>query len=306
MKKVLVMSGGGCKGALTLQGLKSIEATVGKLYQHYDLMCGSSVGAINAGILASGKMSAHELSAIYPNMIKEVFTRLPFWQIPKYSRTPFIKIFNHFVGEGFKMKDCKTKLQITSVDLTTGENHFFKSWEEKDGEELLLDVILRSFAAPFYFGALDDEKNKKVWMDGGMGNCNLPIDHAFIEAWDLLDWDEIQMDVFGAGYTNDTISFEEAKKYKTLKQLKAYMDPLDGGLARSQARLEQVKKMKIIAENQPNIAFNYWDVEIPMKLDTLDGVEYLDAYEKYGQQMAVKPLISIPLKKVTDNGYSKT
>lgn len=299
MKRLAVFSGGGCKGYMPLFTLIKLENQFGPLYRYYDLMAGSSVGAINAAILSTGKMSVKTLISIYPDLIKQVFKKNGWFNGTIYNRENFIKIWDQLIGKDFKMKDCKCKLQITSVNFLNQENHFFKSWEEKDGNEKLLDVVLRSFAAPLYFGVLIDYVKKMIWFDGGMGNANLPIDRAFTEARDILKWanDIIQVDAFGCGYTNSSLSFEEGIKHKTFRQLLNYFDFNDGGLARAQARSEQVKKMEIIAKNNNNFGFSYYDIEIPKNMDKLDGIKFLEQYKEYGIKMSEKPLIEIRYRK---------
>lgn len=293
MKRACVQSGGGCKGIIPLYSLYKIEQEFGPLYEYYELLAGSSVGAINMALIATGKISVKELINIYPDMIKKVFKKKGLFSIPIYDRSNFIKLWDEIVGVNFKMKECKTKLQITSVNLMTQRNHFFKSWEGKDGEERLLEIVLRSFAAPLYFGALVDEKNKSVWFDGGMGNSNLPIDNAFIECKYNFKWDEFEIDAFGCGYKDDSIPFEKAKKYNTTKQLKQFFDIKDGGLSRAQSAFEQVSKIKFIAEKDEKISFKYWDIVIPEKIDTLDGVKFVEEYIQYGIKMSEKPMIEI-------------
>ena len=53
--RVLTLDGGGAKGFYTLGVLKEIEAMVGcPLYQKFDLVFGTSTGAIIASLLALG------------------------------------------------------------------------------------------------------------------------------------------------------------------------------------------------------------------------------------------------------------
>lgn len=303
MKRVIIHSGGGVKGYLTLQTLVKIEAMNGPLYRYYDLGVASSVGAIILAILATGKLSAKQLNEIFPEMITKIFKKVPFYKTlfikPIYDRQNFIDVWNSLIGKDFKMKDCKFKLIISAVNLMTQRNHFFKSWEDKDGEENLLDVVLRSFAAPLYFGKLIDVKNNAIWLDGGVGNSNLPLDTASIEAIDLLKWHDfyLQFDAFGCGFSNNDISFKEASKFQNLKQILSYLDFNDGGLARAQSRHEQVMKMKIKAENNNYIGFDYYDIEIPTKINKLDGVKFLEDYKHYGELMFNQPLIRIKPRK---------
>jgi len=288
-KKILVLSGGGVKGCIQIQVLKKLEEELGPLHEHYDLICGSSVGAINAGIIASGKVTMKHLVDIYPDMLERTFEKRGI-RIPRYDRKKFIKIWADLVGM-MKMKESKTKLQITSLNLCDKRNHFFKSWT-KDGEQYLVSEIVKSFAAPFYFGTLKDAKNKCVWMDGGMGIANIPILYALVES-DML-WpteDKVDYDIIGCGFVNNDIPYRKAKRYRVFRQLGQYFNLDDGGLAREQVRQEQIGMITQLAKVNAALDFRYWDIQIPKKMDGLDKIKYIPYYYDYGKEMAKKPLL---------------
>ena len=287
IRKICVLSGGGCKGFAQVQVLKKLEQEQGTLYNFYDLVCGSSIGSINGSMLASGKITMERLEEIYVPMIKKVFKRRI--GIPFYDRKNFIEVWCDEIGM-IKMKDCKTKMQITSVNLCDKRNHFFKSWT-KDGEQYLVSEVVKSFAAPLYFGTLVDSKNKCVWMDGGVGLANTPIAYAIVEAQILWPKDDWSFDIIGCGYQDQSIPFNKAKKYKVVRQLSQFFDLEDAGLARSQSRQEQIGAITQLAKSSTKISFRYWDAVIPKKIDKLDGVKYLPQYKKIGEEMAKKPLI---------------
>jgi len=291
MKRICILSGGGCKGYAQAVVLKKLEKDHGPLYNFYDLVCGSSVGAINGSMLASGKITMDRLESIYDPMIKDVFKKRFLPHVPMYDRKNFIKIWCDEIGM-IKMNECKTKMQITSVNLCDKKNHFFKSWT-KDGEQYLCSEVLKSFAAPLFFGTLIDEPNKCVWMDGGMGVGNIPIAYAIVEAQLLWPKDEWFFDIIGSGYQDQSIPFSEAKKFKVIRQLVQFFDFEDAGLAREQVRQEQVGAITQLAKSSSKISFRYWDIVIPKNIDKLDGVKYLAQYKRIGLEMAKKPLIMI-------------
>lgn len=282
-------------GAIQLKALQLHEARVGKLCNYYDLVVGTSVGSIHASAIASGKISIKEVADLYPSWLKQIFKK-SWWplQVPKYNRTNFINIWLDKFGM-MKMKDCQTKLMITSVDLCEDRNHYFKSWEKDDGDEWLVTVICRSFSAPFYFGSLVDVANKKVWSDGGVGLSNISLNSTLIESL-LLGWlqnEEILIDAFGSGYVDDSVPFDIAKKEGFVSQILDYMKPADGGMAREQSRLDQVLGVQKIAQTLKNIKFNYWDVQIDKKDKGMDKIELVNKYFDYGMTMGQKPLISV-------------
>jgi len=70
--RVLTLDGGGAKGFYTLGVLKEIEAMVGQpLSARFDLVFGTSTGAIIAALLALGK-SVDDIHALYKNHVPQV------------------------------------------------------------------------------------------------------------------------------------------------------------------------------------------------------------------------------------------
>jgi len=302
-KRVLCLSGGGAKGYAQIQVLKQLELEYKKpLCEVYDLIAGTSVGAINSALIASGKYTMDELDKIYPDVLKRVFHRN--WYrlaTPKYQRKYFEEQWNNLIGSSFLMGDVKTKLMLTSVDFVEDINHFFKSWHIDDSCDKLVDVVCRSFAAPFYFGHIVDDVRKKVWSDGGVGNANLPLQEVKTQVesfgwYDSVDCNNdrsVQIDAIGCLYSTCQSKFEVVSKNRWIHQIFDYMKPLSGGFARVQSRLDQVRTMEYLSKNNKNIKFRYWDKEIPEKYDELDGVKYLEQYKVFGIEMAMKPLINV-------------
>jgi len=302
IKKVLCLKGGGAKGYAQLQVLKALEKEYGKpLHEVYDLIAGTSVGAINAALISTGKFSMDELEKIYPSVLKKVFTK-KWYRVkkPKYQRKYFEKEWSKLVGTSFTMGDSKTKLMLTSVDLVKDINHFFKSWHSEMSKEKMVDIVCRSFAAPMYFGHIVDKKNKMVWSDGGVGNANLPLNEVKtqIESFKWYDFpgkgdNQIQVDAVGCLYHDPHHKFSDVSKDRWLKQVIDFMNPAGGGLARVQSSQDQVRMMEYLSRKNSNITFRFWDKDIPKKFDKLDGIKYLREYKKYGIEMAKKPLLDL-------------
>src|ERR1035437_6678974 len=73
--RVLSLDGGGAKGFYTLGALKEIEAAVGHpLCEKFDLIFGTSTGAIIAALLGLGK-SVDEIETLYRLRLIEVMGR---------------------------------------------------------------------------------------------------------------------------------------------------------------------------------------------------------------------------------------
>ncbi len=289
MKRILICGGGGVKGALQVEILKEIEKR-GEL-DELDLIMGTSVGAINGSILASGKLTAEYLSKLYPELIKRVFKKKFFPSFPIYDRKNFIEVWMDIVGMQ-KMGSVKIPLIITSVDFVEKKTHFFKSWE--DTNEYILTVVLRSFAAPLYFGMIPDDKTQRVYGDGGMGDDNLPITEGILEVINK-GWidEEVKFTIVGTGFSDIKEDYDHVKKQKTVAQLIDFMKPSDGGFARMVSRQKQIGQLEFISKKFNNIHFDYYDIEIPKRLDKMDNVKAFDEYISYGYKASQKPLKSM-------------
>ncbi len=298
MRRILVLKGGGVRGIMQLESLEFLEKFYQKpIYEIFDLIVGTSVGSISGGILASGKYTAAKFFDVFLKYIPVIFKKEKriLSLKPLYNRENFYAMWNDLyprpvpIGTEFLMKDCKTRFMCTSVNLCDSRTHFFKSWEAKDGQNLLRDCIARSFAAPYYFGAMVDEENKAVWFDGGTGESNTPLHIAYTESINL-GWyrEKTEIIVIGTGMVDESMPYEKAKDIGTIRQMLAYMNPMRGGLARIQSTLNQVEQMKIIAKAEPLIDFRYYDVEIGPEYDGMDKMEYIHEYRAFGSLIAKK------------------
>jgi hypothetical protein len=295
MKKILCLSGGGVRGVAQLEVLKMLELKCGRpLHEEYDLIIGTSVGAINASIIASGNISMEELSKVYESVIRSTFKKNKWLKIPKYDRSNFAENWKSLAGN-IKFGEVKTKLMITTVDLVTDRNIFYKSWHESDQDEFLLDLVLRSFAAPVYFGQIVDKIKQRVYSDGGVGNANLPLNEAKLQA-EAYGWynngEEVEIHAIGTLFSDTVNTFDKIAKGCWFKQVSEFINPSEGGLARVQSRLDQLRMMEYICSKISTIKFKYWDGPAKEEKLILDGVEYITYYRALGTLMAQEPLIS--------------
>ena len=292
MRRVLCLDGGGAKGVIPATVLAEIEKhTDKKVSNIFDLIVGTSAGALIGGCLASGKIDAvkyqKELVKNTPDIFKKRL-RIPILQ-PKYSRKPLVKCLKEFVGADLFMKSCTTKFMSTSVNMVDGRTHYFKSWEEKDGELNLIIGLNRSYAAPLYFGSIVDKEDKAVWLDGGTGMTSSPQVEAYIEilrqSW--LNNEPVHMLSLGCGQSSGKMSFKEAAKVKNAKQVSYFMNPVNGGLARKQSISAVSAWLKEISDSSED--FSYQRIEIynmSKDLDVMDGVKYVHCYERMGEDIA--------------------
>ena len=294
-KRVLILSGGGAKGSLQISCIHSLFKDKAYLYPLYNLMVGSSVGAINSSLLALGEKQLYKIFNDYNDMLRYIFTKKAWYKFPKtpiYDRKRFVEVWEILNGFNIKLGDVKTKLIITSYERMEGRTKFFKSWEEKDGQGKITDYICRSFAAPMYFGQLVDDVNKKVWFDGGMSYYNLPAIPAIIEAL-LQNWleEEIHFDIIGCGHYDKPQNFKDVSNDKLIGQLMGFFAPAKGGIAREESATDQIGILQKLGSTFKNIHLKYYDIGITEKMEGMDKIDCLDLYTEYGKRMAIKPVI---------------
>jgi hypothetical protein len=291
MKTIIVYKGGGAKGLIQVSCAAEL-AKQGIDFNNPDLHVGTSVGSINAAAFACG-MTPENLAAEYPAMLDIIFKGRLFPLFPKYDRKNFITVWNKFFQPRM-LKDVNSKLIITSVDRRADMPHFFKSWEDKDGQLPLTTALCRSFAAPYYFGQMNDPDEKKVWIDGGCGIDNLPLEYAFIEA-DLQGWlsKPVTIIALGTGYTETQRPYEEVAKEGIFEQLKDFINLPNGGMARVMSSWAQLDRIKKLCEKHKNLKFLYYDIKIPEAADGMDKLKYKSEYIAWGKEMAKKPLIEV-------------
>lgn len=170
MKRVLVLDGGGAEGVMQSVVLKEIEEKANKpIHEVFDLIVGTSVGAILGGIYASGKITAAKSHQLLMENLKKIFKKRIF-RVPKYSKKPLTSLLDKELGDRFLMGQCVVPFICTAVNMVDGKTHFFKSWERRDSRIRLVDAIDRSSAAPYFFDSIKDNVSSSVWLDGGIGN----------------------------------------------------------------------------------------------------------------------------------------
>ena len=193
--KVLSLDGGGIKGYLTAKILFNIEVLLNKnnneninIGQRFDLIVGTSTGGIIACALSIGK-SAKEIFELYKILIPKIF-------IPKSKGIFKAKYSNKILREEIKgilndktLKDVKTKLCITSVDVENSSPRFHKSdYFDRNAprqDEKLIDLALATSATPTYFSLINTKHSTNL-TDGGIV-ANNPSLVGLIDAMELTN-----------------------------------------------------------------------------------------------------------------------
>lgn len=181
--RILSLDGGGVRGYLSIKILENTEKHLndkdGKdmpIGLRFDLIVGTSTGAIIAGLLALGK-SAKDIRKLYENDIPVIFSKemqrnkvsSMVWS--KYKPDTLIQKAQSYFEE-HTFEDVKTDLIVTSVDITTMSPRFHKSdFADKNRarvDEKLSNAIVASASAPVYFPVATELIHSTFLIDGGI------------------------------------------------------------------------------------------------------------------------------------------
>lgn len=192
---ILSIDGGGFRGLFSAHLLKRIEEEwdVNWITQ-FDMLAGTSTGAILAAGLACGQ-SAARLTEFYMTEGESIFTPKPWARLPvsrafvsRYSIQKLKERLDQVFGST-TLEQITTPLILPAVDIGNGCVHVTKSRYHdgfvRDHHVRLSDAVLASCAAPTYFDpVLVDKKYQLV--DGGLW-ANNPSLVAAIDANYRLD-----------------------------------------------------------------------------------------------------------------------
>lgn len=203
-KRILALDGGGIRGILTLEFLKTIEDLVKQrlgdgalLCDYFDLIGGTSTGSIIAAGLACG-MTIDELQKLYRNIGASVFQAGRLSRFlpesiqgklsPKFPSEPLQRVLDRQLGADTTLDSDKirTGLMIMTKRLDTGSpwplsNSGRGKYAAQDGALRLTQIVRASTAAPTYFTpeeivihSRDGTVVDGAFVDGGVTPFNDP------------------------------------------------------------------------------------------------------------------------------------
>ena len=220
-KRILALDGGGIKGILTLKILEKIEKVVKdkhgseRLCDHYDLIGGTSTGAIIAGALAIGR-PIEEILGMYRQLGHNVFDKKWYRKgifAPKFPAKPLRRaLADFFEGKTLGDPAVKTGLGVVAKRLDTGSvwivhNSPNARYASTNAEWPLEKLIRSSTAAPHYFAPEEVlvNKDKDEWglfVDGGVSPHNNPSLQLLMLATlkgHGFNWDDRDLSVMSVG-----------------------------------------------------------------------------------------------------------
>lgn len=119
--RILCLDGGGAKGFYTLGVLREIEALIGcRLYERFDLVFGTSTGAIIAALIALGH-SVDEIHELYKNHVPVIMQRKTLSE-----KSAALRALADTVFAETRFEDVKTGLGIVTAKWETERPMIFK------------------------------------------------------------------------------------------------------------------------------------------------------------------------------------
>jgi patatin-like phospholipase/acyl hydrolase len=189
--RLLSLDGGGIRGLFSAAFLAHIEEHTGKRFaDHFDLITGTSTGAVIALGLASG-MPATEVLRFYQEHGEAIFSRgrgLSQLFRPKYDNQRLIEALQDVFGEQ-TLNDLKVPVAIASYELVQGIPRVFKDDHHANlhwgGGLPVWKVAAASSAAPLFFPPVRVQGHDNH-IDGGIW-ANNPIMVGLTEAVRYFD-----------------------------------------------------------------------------------------------------------------------
>lgn len=245
-RTLLSIDGGGMRGVIPVMMLMVLEERTGKpAYELFDMVAGTSTGAIIAAGLGMG-LSAHEmLDQVYRDKLPNAFGRrdLGFWLRYVFTRRlrylyplePFIEALGP-LAKGRRVADLdKAIVLLTVKDLRTSNTYYivnagpgadtFASWP-------VTGAVAASGAATLYFPPVLGNL-----VDGGVGVYGNPCLAASIEAVDYIGFEpENTLHIsLGTGFRSHALADGQGTNYSALNWVRYVISESLGEAALQQA-----------------------------------------------------------------------
>lgn len=209
-KRMLALDGGGIRGAISLGFLEKMESILRTRYnkpdlllcEYFDLIGGTSTGAIIAALLATGH-SVDEITTMYKTLGTKIFgDKFGLLQVgakfkANYDATPLIEELYKLFGDTLLGSDnIRTGLCVNAKRADTYSTWSFinhprakyynpaRAGEFGNKDYLLREVVRASTAAPTFFlpQRINLGDRSATFIDGGVSMANNPALQLFLIA----------------------------------------------------------------------------------------------------------------------------
>ncbi|HLI86352.1 MAG TPA: patatin-like phospholipase family protein [Bryobacteraceae bacterium] len=212
-RRLLSIDGGGIRGIIPAATLVALEQQTGRpVRECFDLLAGTSTGALIAAALAAG-LPATQILNIYTQRSGEIFTPPKVISDPKRLVDGFM--YNpHNIGKvlasefgaaaGWTLNDSPVRVLLTAKGIDTHPWYFVRDNPKNaqtTGALGLIDCAVASAAAPTYFSpwTIDIDGKPTVLVDGGVGVTGNPVYQACVEAFYYDDFTPAETSVVSLG-----------------------------------------------------------------------------------------------------------
>ena len=301
-KRILIIQGGGIKGVVPAEIIRHMQIKLKcKICQSFDLIVGTSTGAIIGSMLAFGVFS-EQIAQVYIKRGRQLFKKYPWykkltnWNLPLYDRSGMIDqmtaIYKKYFGTVPFMGQSKTNLALTTFGRMSGRTHKIMSWDQRHvGMKMVQSkspfgpIRWSALAAPHYFGQIvvpfykwweDFQTDNPHWQfgavfqDGGQGTYNSPIRLA-LQIRLLRGWHKQKMQILclGCGQTILKKNFNYVRDDFMITQQLKYLSQ-----ARNQSVYDQLKSAQTFSKTF-DIKFQRLSPILSQKQDKLDALQYI-------------------------------
>lgn len=250
MRRILSLDGGGIRGLVTCRWLEGVDGALRKagkpgLLRGFDLIAGSSTGALVACSLATGRDPAtladlyrEHRHTIFPGIAGRLWSRAGRFLVqgpsaPKYDGKGLDKVLKQVFGDA-RLGDAKVPLLVTSYDTILRKPVIFKSFNTAHRDLPMWEVCRASASAPTYFPAhgMTIEGRRRALIDGGVV-ANNPTACAIAEALRkdarVDNTQDLVVLSVGSGERNRPIDLKSAQEWGALEWAVPIIDVLFDG-----------------------------------------------------------------------------
>jgi predicted acylesterase/phospholipase RssA len=285
--RILALDGGGVRGIITMTWLERLEKHLGApLHSHFDLIAGTSIGAVIGCAISKG-MTAAEIKSIWQTAARQAFSKPVKISdhvrriaaiggfMPKYDDSGLSGMLRGIFAERSMGSLSVRPTLALSYNPDTHRVHVFSNTLDDHAKLPIWQVCRASTAAPLFFSphnmVVDNSGREVPLMDGGV-TANNPVIVAITQAvqhsrntGQNAALNNIVVASLGTGTPAEGSSKEPRSIFGHGSIiLKALFDGATG--------TDHVTARDFLP------AENYWrfQTSIPARLEPLDGVENLD------------------------------
>jgi uncharacterized protein len=215
--RILSIDGGGVRGIYPAHILKRIhEEHDFEFHKHFDLVAGTSTGAILAAAVATDTPLS-KVCTLYEERARRIFVSRPSvggFLRSLYDKTHLRALLIDVFGNR-TMSDAHTRLLLPATDISNGCVHVFKSpylnGFVRDNDVPIATAVLASCSAPVYFPP--ESVDEYLVADGGLW-ANNPSLVALVEATGKLQvpLDRVRLLSLGTGSGHQRYSVRGSSK----------------------------------------------------------------------------------------------